>query len=316
MPNNRYSLTKLSLFLSLTAICVISSGLFINSKTEKELPIPQAKHLNSPVEIPSFIEFAGEKISLENFDVRESLDRELLVNSYFQSQTLMYLKKTKRYFNLLEPILKKNNIPDDFKYLALAESGFQERIVSPAGATGLWQLMKKAAIENGLEVSNEVDERYHMEKSTQAACRYLAKSYREYGSWTVVAASYNAGINGIRRQIELQDSKNYFDLFLNDETSRYVYRILALKIIMENPEKYGFKISEEDKYPLLGCKEVELTGSIANLAVYAQQQGVNYKLLKYFNPWLRQTYLKNPAKKSYLVKIPLPGTRTFETGKN
>jgi hypothetical protein len=316
MFNYRHSLTKLALFFSLIAICVISTGLFINSNPEKTQPVQAVKLLNSPVEIPATIEFAGEKISLGNFDVRESLDRELLVNSYFQSQTILYLKKTKRYFHLIEPILKKNNIPDDFKYLALAESGFQERIVSPAGATGLWQLMKKAAIENGLEVNNEVDERYNMEKSTEAACRYLGKSYREYGSWTVVAASYNAGINGIKRQIELQDSKNYFDLLLNDETSRYVYRILALKIIMENPEKYGFKISEEEKYPLLGCREVPLSGSVANLAVYAQQQGVNYKILKYFNPWLRQSYLQNPGRKSYLVKIPQPGTRTFELGKN
>lgn len=316
MFNYRYSLTKLALFFSLIAICVISCGLFINSKPEKVQPVQETKVFSSPVEIPASIEFAGEKISLENFDVRESLDRELLVNSYFQSQTILYLKKSKRYFQLLEPILKKNNIPDDFKYLALAESGFQEKVISPAGATGLWQLMKKAAIENGLEVTNEVDERYSIDKSTEAACRYLVKSYREYGSWIVVAASYNAGINGIKRQIDLQDSKNYFDLLLNDETSRYVYRILALKIIMENPEKYGFKISEEEKYPVLRYKEIQLSGSVTNFAVYAHQQGINYKILKYFNPWLRQSYLKNPAKKSYLVKIPEPGTRTFELDKN
>jgi hypothetical protein len=255
-------------------------------------------------------------VVLGNFDVREALDRELLVNSYFQSQTILYLKKAKRYFHLIEPILKQNNIPDDFKYLSLAESGFQERIISPAGATGLWQLMRKAATENGLEVNNEVDERFNMEKSTVAACRYLNHAYRQYGSWTIVAASYNAGINGIKRQTDLQDSKNYFDLQLNDETSRYVYRILALKLILENPEKYGFKVSEEEKYPILKCREVKLTGSVTNLAEYAHKQGINYKILKYFNPWLRQTYLKNPSRKTYLLKIPEPGTRTFELANN
>ncbi len=319
MLKDKLSLPKLAIFFSLIALSVISCGLFINSAPVVQPPQvvkEVVRNYNAPVEIPKAIEFAGEKISLENFDVREALDRELLVNSYFQSQTILYLKKAKRYFHLIEPILKKNNIPDDFKYLSLAESGFQEKIVSPAGATGLWQLIKKAATENGLEINAEVDERYNMEKSTEAACRYLNKSYHQYGSWIIVAASYNAGISGIKRQTELQDSKNYFDLALNEETSRYVYRILALKLIMENPEKYGFKVTEEEKYPILKCKEVTLSGSVINLAAYAHQQGINYKILKYFNPWLRQSYLKNPAKKSYLLKIPEPGTRTFELAKN
>jgi len=311
MDKNRIPLTKFVLIFSLIAICVISLGLFINSapvvKPQEALP----KAYNSPVELPTSIVFAGETISLTNFDVRESLDRELLANSYFQSQTILYLKKSKRYFHLIEPILKKNNIPDDFKYLSLAESGFQEKVISPAGAVGLWQLMKKAALENGLEVSNEVDERYHAEKSTEAACRYLNHAYRLYGNWVNVAASYNAGISGIKRQTDLQDSRNYFDLQLNDETSRYVYRILALKLILENPEKYGFKVNEEEKYPLLSCKAVVVSGSVTNLANYAHNQGINYKILKYFNPWLRQSYLKNPSRKSYSIKIPEPGTRTF-----
>lgn len=312
MRKNRPALTSLAIIFSLIAVCVISCGLFINST-----PVPQpvevvSRQYTSPVDIPASIVFAGETIPIGNFDVRESLDRELLVNSYFQSQTIMYLKKSRRYFNLIEPILKKNNIPDDFKYLSLAESGFQEKITSPAGAAGLWQLMKKAAIENGLEVSSEVDERYNMEKSTEAACKYLNNAYRQYGNWISVAASYNAGISGIKRQTELQDSKNYFDLLLNDETARYVYRILALKLILENPEKYGFKVTEEEKYPILNCKETTLTGSVTNFAVFAHSQGINYKILKYFNPWLRQSYLKNPSRKSYLIKIPEPGTRAFE----
>lgn len=311
MDKNRIHLTKFALIFSLIAICVISLGLFINSSPVVKPQEVAPKGYNSPVELPTSMVFAGETISLTNFDVRESLDRELLVNSYFQSQTILYLKKSKRYFHLIEPILKKNNIPDDFKYLSLAESGFQEKVTSPAGAVGLWQLMKKAALENGLEVGNEVDERYHAEKSTEAACRYLNHAYHLYGNWVNVAASYNAGISGINRQTELQDSKNYFDLQLNDETARYVFRILALKLIMENPEKYGFKVTEEDKYPVLSCKVVVVSGSVTNLANYAHNQGVNYKILKYFNPWLRQSYLKNPSRKSYSIKIPEPGTRTF-----
>ena len=311
MDKNRIALNKFVLIFSLIAICVISYGLFINSAPLVKPQEVVTKTYNSPVELPASIIFAGETISLTNFDVRESLDRELLANSYFQSQTILYLKKSKRYFHLIEPILKKNNIPDDFKYLSLAESGFQEKVTSPAGAVGLWQLMKKAALENGLEVSNEVDERFHAEKSTEAACRYLNHSYHQYGNWVNVAASYNAGISGIKRQTELQDSRNYFDLQLNDETARYVYRILALKLILENPEKYGFKVTEEEKYPVLSCKVVVVSGSVTNLADYAHNQGINYKILKYFNPWLRQSFLKNPSRKSYSIKIPEPGTRTF-----
>ncbi|MEI7831545.1 MAG: lytic transglycosylase domain-containing protein [Prolixibacteraceae bacterium] len=312
MLKNRSALTTLAIIFSLIAVCIISCGLFINSTPVAQPAEVVSRNYTSPVDIPASVVFAGETISLSNFDVRESLDRELLVNSYFQSQTIMYLKKSKRYFNLIEPILKKNNIPDDFKYLSLAESGFQEKITSPAGASGLWQLMKKAATENGLEVSNEVDERYNMEKSTEAACKYLMHAYHQYGNWISVAASYNAGISGIKRQTELQDSKNYFDLLLNDETARYVYRILALKLILENPEKYGFKVSEGEKYPILNCKEIVLTGSVSNFAIFAHNQGINYKILKYFNPWLRQSYLKNPSKRSYLIKIPEAGTRAFE----
>lgn len=312
----RLSLTKLAIFLSLIAVCVISCGLFINSGTIQQPTVEPTQQFVVPIEIPSTAVFAGEKIPLDNFDVREALDRELLVNSYFHSQTILYLKKAPRYFHFIEPILKKNNIPDDFKYLALAESGFLERISSPAGAVGLWQFMKKAATENGLEINTEVDERYNMEKSTDAACRYLKKSYREYGNWITVAASYNAGVGGIKRQTDVQDSKNYFDLWLNDETSRYIYRILALKMILEKPEKYGFKVTEKEKYPILKCKEITLKGSVTNLAEYAHKQGVNYKILKYFNPWLRQSYLKNPTGKSYTLKIPEPGTRTFDPEKN
>jgi membrane-bound lytic murein transglycosylase D len=308
------ALPKLSLLLSVVALCVISGGLFINSH-----PIIQQELnnngdtviLNTPVELPKSAAFAGEPVPLSNFDTRESLDRELLVNSNFHSQTILYLKKAPRYFSILEPILKENGVPDDFKYLALAESGFYDRVVSPSGAVGIWQFMKSAALENGLEVTAEVDERYHIEKATRAACNYLNEAYRKYGNWTMTAASYNSGISGITRQTDSQDSNNYYDLLLNEETARYLFRIISLKLIMENPEKYGFKVTDEEKYPIIKTRDIELKGAVNNFTDYARSQGINYKILKYFNPWLRQPYLKNPANKTYTLKIPEEGYRAY-----
>jgi hypothetical protein len=259
------------------------------------------------VKLPEELDFANEPVPLENFDVRESLDREMLSVANFHSQTLLYIKKTNRYFAVIEPILRKNEIPDDFKFLALAESGFLEKIISPSGAVGIWQFMKSAAIENGLEVNDEVDERYHIEKATGAACKFLKNSFAKYGNWTMVAASYNAGISGIDRQIDVQNSKNYYDLLLNEETSRYLFRILALKLVIGKPEKYGFKVSEEEKYPIIPVSDVKVSGSINNFTDFARANNINYKLLKQFNPWLRQSYLKNTKKKIYAVKIPEVG---------
>ena len=222
----------------------------------------------------------------------------------FHSQALLYIKKTNRYFAIIEPILRKNEVPEDFKYLALAESGFLDKIVSPSGAVGIWQFMKGAAIENGLEVNDEVDERYHIEKATEAACRFLKNSFTVYGNWTIVAASYNAGVSGISKQENLQSSKSYYDLLLNEETSRYIYRILALKLVIGDPLKYGFKVNEDEKYPIIPVTEVKVDGSIKNFAEFARSNNINYKLFKQFNPWLKQTYLKNPRKKTYTFKIP------------
>lgn len=302
-----------AIILSMIAICVVCGGLFINSHPIQQRAVAADSGMvyTRPVELPAEADFAGEKLPLENFDTRESLDRELLVNANFHSQTLLYLKKAPRYFSIIEPILKENGIPDDFKYLAVAESGFNERIVSPAGAVGLWQFMKSTAIENSLEVTTEVDERYHIEKSTVAACKYLKKSYARYGSWTMVAASYNAGVSGVSRQAGRQDSNSYYDLLLNDETARYVFRIIALKLIMQAPEQYGFKVANEEKYPILKYENVELKGSVENFTDYAHKLGINYKILKYFNPWLRQSYLKNPAGKTYVIKVPEKGLRQF-----
>ena len=257
------------------------------------------------VDIPDFVVFAGEPAPLGRFDVKEALDRELLVNSYFHSQTLRLIKLAPRYFNIIEPILKEKGIPDDFKYLAVAESGLDPRAVSPAGAVGLWQFLRGTAREYGLEVSSEVDERYHVEKSTYAACDYMLEAFVKYGNWTMVAASFNAGMNGINRQIERQKNNSYYNLLLGQETQRYVFRVLALKLILDDPVKYNFDVPEKEKYPDILTREIKICGRVDNFADFAQEQGINYKLLKDFNPWLRDNYLTNTQQREYTVKIPV-----------
>ncbi len=258
-------------------------------------------------EIPDEVYLFGEKVPLENFEVYERLDREIIVNAYWHSATILALKRANRWFPVIEPILKRNNIPDDFKYLAVAESNL-ENVVSPAGATGFWQFIKSAATEYGLEVNNEVDERYDVEKSTEAACKYLKDAYRKFGSWTMAAAAYNAGMNGIDKWSGLQKAKNYYNLVLGIETSRYIARVAAIKIIMENPQKYGFHLTEQDLYKPLKYKEVVLDSSVTDFADYATSLGINYKTLKYFNPWLRDTSLKNKNGKKYIIRIPEEGS--------
>lgn len=256
------------------------------------------------VEIPEEVSFAGEKMPLERFDVKESLDRELLSNAYFHSQTIRYIKLAPRYLAIIEPILKEEGIHDDFKYLALAESGFNPRAISPARAVGFWQFMKGTAIDYGLEVNSEVDERYHIEKATRAACDYLKDAYEKFGSWTLVAAAYNRGMSGIARQMDRQEEDEYYDLLITTETARYVYRIVALKLILENPEKYNFYISDDEKYPIIPTKKVEIKGSVSSFVNFAKKQGVSYKVLKDFNPWLRENKLTYSGRKRYWVEIP------------
>ncbi len=310
---NKHDHPKVFVFLSVIACSVIIGGLFFNSRPvsndNRVIETQTGPHevYFKSAKLPEKLDFANEKVPLENFDVLESLDRELLITANFHSQTILYIKKSNRYFSVIEPILKKNEVPDDFKYLALAESGFIDKVVSPAGAVGIWQFMKTAAIENGLEVNEEVDERYNIEKATEAACKYLKKSYSEYKNWTMVAASYNAGIHGVNRQIDAQDSKNYYDLLLNEETSRYLFRILSLKLVMGNPEQYGFKISNDEKYPIIPFTDVKVSGGVSSFTDFARENKTNYKLLKYFNPWLRLPYLKNPKQETYSIKIPEVG---------
>ncbi len=252
---------------------------------------------------PSELNFSGERVPLEILDVRERMDRELLVNTYWQSQSLLFHKRANRWFPVIEPILKKNGVPDDFKYLAVIESGLTNA-VSPAGATGFWQILKDTGREFGLEINNEVDERYHVEKSTEAACRYLRSAYNQYGSWTMAAASYNMGMSGLRRQTERQKVDGFYDLLLNDETSRYLFRILAAKEIVGKPAQYGFHFRPRDLYEPYATNTVILDTAVTDFADFALEYGVNYKVLKILNPWLRESFLTNPENKAYDIQLP------------
>ncbi len=256
--------------------------------------------------MPKDLSFAGETVPLEDPDVYERMDKELLVNTYWQSNGLLMFKRTAKYFPIIEPILKKNGIPDDFKYLAVIESGLTN-VVSPAGATGMWQILKGTAEERGLEVNDEVDERYHLEKSTQAACEYLNEAHEKLGTWSLAAAAYNMGINGVQKQLERQKTDNYYDLLLNAETGRYVFRILAVKEILENPKKYGFNYRQKDLYQPIPTKVVTIDSSVTHFADFATHFKISYKTLKYHNPWLRDNYLSNKKNKTYRIEIPKEG---------
>lgn len=264
----------------------------------------------SGVAFPEKLSFSDEIVPLDKFDIRESLDKELLVNTYWHSQTLLMIKRANRFFPVIEPILKKNGIPDDFKYLALAESGFTN-ISSPVGASGFWQFMKETAKEYDLEVNDEIDERYNLEKVTEAACKYFQSSYNVYKNWTMAAASYNLGRKGLNRQISRQYTNNYYDIILNDETARYVFRILALKAIISEPARYGFAVSKEDLYPPFEADEISINYPIKDLAQFAFQHGTNYKMIKIMNPWIRDNFITNASHKTYKIKIPKKGVREF-----
>jgi hypothetical protein len=263
-------------------------------------------HEGTAMYFPTTIDFAGENAPLQITDVRERLDRELLINANLDATTALIIKRANRAFPIIEPILQKYNIPDDFKYLAVIESGLTNA-VSGSGAKGVWQFMPDTAKEKGMEVNDIVDERYHLEKSTEAACKYLLTAKEKFGSWTLAAASYNGGMTGVGKKIDEQKVTNYYDLALTEETSRYVFRILALKEIMKNPAKYGFSIFSSDLYSEIPSKKIEVDSTINDLASFAKTQGINYKILKIHNPWLRDKKLLNPTKKKYEIEIPLTG---------
>ena len=256
--------------------------------------------------LPESIDFAGEKTPLDAPDIQERLDKELLVNTYWQSNMMLLLKRANKYFPLIEEILEEEGIPSDFKYLAVIESGL-ENVRSPKGAKGFWQLMPATAKEYGLEVNTNVDERYHIEKATRVACKYLKKAKNRFGSWTLAAASYNRGMYGTNRLLDRQLVDSYYDLLLNSETGRYVFRILAVKEIMTNPERYGFVFNSEDLYNPIPVKKIGLDTAIANLAEFAKEKEIDYKILKIHNPWLIENHLNNKSRKYYEISIPEAG---------
>lgn len=253
--------------------------------------------------LPDELSLCDEAVPLEKLDVRERLDRELLVNTYWQSNTLLAHKRAARWFPVIAPILAREGVPDDMKYLALIESGLTN-VVSPMGATGFWQFMKETAIQHGLEVNGEVDERYNVVRSTEAACRYLKESRAKYGSWAMAAASYNLGPGGVEKQIGRQGTNDYYAMQLPEETSRYVFRMLAMKEIITDPERYGFHLRSKDLYEPYRTRAVEITGPIEDLAAWAVRQGTNYRTLKLLNPWLRDNKLTNAKGRTYTVLLP------------
>lgn len=298
-------------------ICI--SGLFIFSMQKspdekapsdyrlgKEDPIVNNYNVYA-LEMPENLNFAGEAVPINDPDIYERMDRELLVNTYWQSNGLLMFKRAQKYFPIIEPILKRNGVPDDFKYLAVIESGLVQTAKSPAGASGIWQIMSATGRENGLEVNTNVDERYNLEKATEVACDYLKKAKENLGTWTKAAAAYNAGNAGVSRRLKEQDVDGYYDLLLGEETGRYVFRIVALKEILSNPEKYGFNFNKNHLYKPVPTFKVNVDTAVTDFTQFAKQFGINYKILKLHNPWLREPHLNNRSRKLYQIEIPEKG---------
>ncbi len=303
----------ISITFIVSGLVFLSIHYYLRSKElERQRPIiitENERRIYSPT-FPDTLDFCGERVPLEDFDVRERIEREILVNTYWHSASLLYFKRAQRWFPTIEAILKENNIPDDFKYMAVAEGGLINA-VSPDGASGFWQFMESAADRYGLEVNEEVDERYDVEKSTLAACKYLLEAKAKFGNWTLAAASYNYGLNGIERQIGRQKSRNYYNLYLNEETYRFVARIISYKEIFKDPKRYGFYFTEDELYRPIETNDILVNYSIPDLVEFATQNGINYKMLKIFNPWLRDNKLRNKQRKTYTIKIPQEGEVNF-----
>jgi len=270
-----------------------------------QFEINENKYNIYAINTPNNISFANEITPLEHSDIKERLDKELLVNTYWQSKTILLIKRAKKYFPIIEKILAEYKIPDDFKYLAVAESGL-ENSTSPSGAKGFWQFLKQTGLEYDLEITSEIDERYHLEKSTKAACQYLQEAYNKFGSWTLAAAAYNMGKAGLARAIDIQQTNDYYQLMLNNETYRYVFRILAIKEILSKHEAYGFIIEQDDYYNNTPSYDIQIDSAIANIANFAIKLGVNYKQIKQLNPWILSNEISNKDNNSYIIKIQAP----------
>ena len=292
--------------ISLLSVTIITL-FFFNAIEKTPLEPSYNTHKNYKIKalkLPSDLNLAGERVPLEIPDVRERMDRELLVNTYWQSNGLLIIKRANKYFPILEPLLKKYGLPDDFKYLALAESAFIDE-TSSAGAAGMWHFMKATGKEYGLEINDNVDERYNIEKATKVAAEYLINSKERLGSWTLAAAAYNAGNYGISSRLETQQVTSYYDAILPNETERYVFRIIALKEVLSNSEKYGFVYDESDLYTLEKTRTVKVDTAISDISNFAKKFGINYKELKIHNAWLRENKLNNSSRKLYEIKIPI-----------
>ncbi|SRX55748.1 lytic transglycosylase domain-containing protein [Aequorivita sp. CIP111184] len=298
---------KIGLGIAVLTVCALSIHAVQDAPTDENFEKKLVNDYNVyALPLPEKMDFAGEAVPLQNPDIRERMDRELLVNTYWQSNGLLLFKRANKYFPLIEPLLKKYGLPDDFKYLAVAESGL-EYTSSPAGASGIWHFMKGTGLEYGLEINDYVDERYNLEKATMVAAEYLKSAKNKFGSWTMAAASYNAGVGGMNKQINRQKETSYYDLLLNDETSRYVFRIMALKEIMTHPQQYGFNFREKDLYSSIPTFKVKVDTPVDDWAEWVKPYGINYKILKLHNPWLRDTFLKNSSGKEYFIEIPEKG---------
>lgn len=293
----------------LFAIIILSSFVFLTASFYKnEEPVslssnPDLGYNIYALPIPESLAFCDEDMPLSSPDIKEKIDRELLVNTYWQSNILLLLKRSNKYFPIIEPILASYGIPEDFKYLALIESGLMN-VTSPAGAKGFWQIMKSTGKEYGLEINSNVDERYNLTLSTKAACQYILDAKSKFGSWTMAAAAYNAGMSGISNELERQSVSNYYDLLLGEETGRYVFRIVALKEILSHPKKYGINFQNKDLYTYAPTYTVEVDTAVTDFVEFAKTFGINYKQLKIHNPWLREKFLNNTSRKKYKIEIP------------
>ncbi|WP_396603364.1 lytic transglycosylase domain-containing protein [Algibacter sp. R77976] len=294
-------------FVGLLSLCALFIFALQDAPTDENFETKLINDYNVyALQVPENLNFAGEAMPLENPDILERMDRELLVNTYWQSNGLLMFKRAKKYFPIIEPILAKHGVPDDFKYLAVIESGLTNA-VSPAGARGVWQIMPATGRENGLEVNKNVDERYNLEKATEVACKYLLEAKDKLGSWTLAAAAYNAGNAGVSRRLKEQGVTEYYDLLLGEETGRYLFRIVALKEILSNPKKYGFNFRDKDLYTNVPTYKIEVDTAVTDFTKFAQRFGINYKLLKLHNPWLREPHLNNKSRKQYYIDIPREG---------
>ena len=300
---------KLSIIAIILSTLTLSVQIFIfaTDKSDEDAIYTQALkndyRIYSPV-LPDTLKFAGEKVPLDVYYVREGLDREILSNMYWHTNTILNMKRAYRFFPVIEPILKRHNIPDDFKYLCVIESNLMN-VTSPAKAQGYWQFIKATGKKYGLEISEEIDMRNSLEASTEAACKFLKALYNQFGSWTLAAAAYNCGENGLQRQLNLQEVNNYYDLRLNSETARYVYRIMAMKLIMQNPQDYGFHLRYKDMYPQIPYRTAELKGQNVDLYQFAKEHNTTYKMLREMNPWIITNKLTNKANKTYTVRLPI-----------